>query len=763
MLDAPAIPSVAISPSRDTLAILEPVRYPPIADLARPMLRLAGLRIDPQTGGIHHAFGYARLAIQHLAGGDPMPVALPARAHLTALRYSPDGAYLALANATSSGTDLWIVRTSDATAFRIKKLKLNGIFGPPMFWLPGGKKLVVLAVDRKGSAPVEPRVPAGPIVQETSGTAGAVVTFEDLLASPHDEELFEYYGSSRLTLVDVARGSAKAFGKRAIYTGASVSPNGAYVLAERVHRPFSYLFPFDRFPAYTSVIDFKGREVSLVHDGPLHDAIAVEGVPAGPRAIGWQPNLPASLVWWEALDGGDPRVPIAHRDRVMLADVESDAEPIELARVVNRGQDLTWLADDPRALVSDYDRDTRLTYTTVFDMRAPGTLSLFGAPLRDGDRYNDPGVPLMQMSANGDFVVTHFDDAIYLQGQGYGPQGRRPFLDRVRLAGDGRQRLFESESTPLDGVIAIANPAASQIFLQRQTPLVPPNVVLLDASGTRALTHFIDPTPQLRRIQRRVVNYARPDGVALSFTLYLPPDYREGTRLPALLWAYPAEFNDAAVASQNVNDTQTFAQILGTSEIFMALAGYAVLDNASIPILGDPQTVNDTFVEQLVAGAKAAIDTAVAIGVADPDRIAAGGHSYGAFMTMNLLAHSDLFRAGIARSGAYNRTLTPFGFQNERRTYWEATDTYTRISPFAFAPSITAPVLMIHGARDENSGTFPIQSERMYSAIKGNGGNARLVMLPDEGHGYVARESVETVLAEMVAWLDAHLKDVPSR
>jgi dipeptidyl aminopeptidase/acylaminoacyl peptidase len=292
---------------------------------------------------------------------------------------------------------------------------------------------------------------------------------------------------------------------------------------------------------------------------------------------------------------------------------------------------------------------------------------------------------------------------------------------------------------------------------------MPPNVYLRAGGSDRALTSFADPTPQLRAIERRVVTYTRPDGVALSFTLYLPPGYKAGTRLPTFLWAYPAEFNDPGVASQNTNSTQTFQTIGGASEIYMALAGYAVLDNASIPIVGDSLTANDTYVDQLVAGAKAAIDKAVEIGVTDPDRVAVGGHSYGAFMTANLLAHSHLFRAGIARSGAYNRTLTPFGFQNERRTYWQAEDLYTKMSPFSYADKIADPLLMIHGMADDNTGTFPIQSERMFAAIKGNGGTARLVLLPDEAHGYLGQETNATVLAEMVDWLDRFVRNAAPR
>jgi dipeptidyl aminopeptidase/acylaminoacyl peptidase len=272
------------------------------------------------------------------------------------------------------------------------------------------------------------------------------------------------------------------------------------------------------------------------------------------------------------------------------------------------------------------------------------------------------------------------------------------------------------------------------------------------------LTHYKDPAPQLRSIKKELVTYKRPDGVQLSFTLYLPPDYKPGERLPTIVWAYPLEFNDAGTAGQVVGSPNLFTTLNGNSILFMLTQGYAILDNATMPVVGDPETVNNTYIEQIVASAKAAIDKAVDMGVTDRNRVGVGGHSYGAFMTANLLAHSDLFRAGVARSGAYNRTLTPFGFQSERRTLWQAPEMYARVSPFMYADKIKTPLLLIHGEADNNPGTFPVQSERMYQAIKGNGGTVRLVLLPLESHGYVARESVEHVLYEMISWFDRWVK-----
>ena len=754
-LVAPPIPIVSTGPRRGVLALETPLRYPPVADLARPMLRLAGLRIDPATNGIHHARATTSVALERVADGRVVRVALPPGAHVTALEFSPDESRFALTNATPSGTELWLGTTADGHAAPVAKLAVNDVFPNAFAWTPDATHLVVRAVDRTGAAPAL-GVADGPAVQETSGKAGQIVTYEDMLANARDESLFEYYATSRIAMVDARTGAVARSAARGVFTSVVPSPDGRYLLASRVHQPYSYLFPYERFPETTEVLDLRGRHVATVADRPLADRVPADGVPTGPRDVAWKPSSPATLAWAEALDGGDPRTKTPARDRIVTVAAPFTSAPAELARTAARTSFVVWLDRDERALVSTYDRATRTRTALLVDTHSAGTEPKSLWTLRDGDVYSDPGTPVTASAPNGEAVVAHAGDAIWLRGAGYGPDGRRPFLDRLDLSTGAKTRLFRSDLAPLEQPLFPLDPGADRILTQRQSPADPPNLyVRTRATGAlRALTAFADPAPQLRAIGRRLVTYKRPDGVDLSFTLYTPPGWKEGTHLPTFVWAYPLEYLDRGTASQNTNTTQTFVSVTGPSPLFLALAGYAVLDNASMPIVGDPATVNDTYVEQLVADAKAAVDEAVRIGVTDPDRVAVGGHSYGAFMTANLLAHSRLFKAGIARSGAYNRTLTPFGFQNERRSYWEATDLYTKMSPFTYANAIKDPLLLIHGMADDNTGTFPIQSERLYAAIQGNGGTARLVMLPYEAHGYVGRESVETTLAEMLDWLN---------
>ena len=466
------------------------------------------------------------------------------------------------------------------------------------------------------------------------------------------------------------------------------------------------------------------------------------------------------LVWAEALDGGDPRVEAAHRDRLMTLAAPFRAEASELLRTEHRFTGLTWTEQDGATMLSEYDRDRLWSRTWLFDFDNTGAAPRLVWDRSVRDRYNAPGSPVTTTTPDGRRVVMVRDGSIFLTGPGASPEGDRPFIDRMSLATFETERLWRNEGERFESVVDLLTDDGARIITRRESPTDPPNYFAIDlrAGTERALTTFEDPAPELRDIRKELVTYTRDDGVELSATLHLPPGYREGDRLPLLVWAYPREFNDPATAGQVSGSPWRFTQIGGSSHLFLLTQGSAIMNDATMPVVGHPETANDTFVEQVVASAKAAIDKAVEMGVADAERVGVGGHSYGAFMTAHLLAHSDLFKAGIARSGAYNRTLTPFGFQSERRTFWEAPHIYMNLSPFTHANKISAPVLLIHGEIDNNSGTFPIQSERLYHAIQGHGGVARLVMLPHESHGYQARESVMHVLAEMIDWFDTHVK-----
>jgi dipeptidyl aminopeptidase/acylaminoacyl peptidase len=783
VLESPAQPQVSVSPTDDRLLVILGQRHPSIADLAQPMLRLAGHRINPATNGVHHPPRVTALEMVDIGTGKSRKVTTPAGAYLSRPVWSPDGKQFAFTNTTANAIELWIGDAATGSARKLNTAPLNGAYGTAFRWTPDSKSLLVQLVPAgRGKPPQPPAVPDGPIVQESYGKAAPAATYEDLLTSPYDEDLWDYYATSQLALVDAQRGRATNVGKAAVIASAEPSPDGKYFLVVRNVRPYSYILPSFGFPKEVEVWTRAGDLAYKVASLPSQEGVPIEGVSTGPRSYGWRATEPATLTWVEALDGGNTLKPAPLRDKIVMLRApfiqQGKQQPTEIIKLEQRfqaagggfgpgggrgGNGIEWLESGGTALVRDYDRRKRWarTFLVNFDDPAQQPKLIWSRSVQD--RYGDPGLPVLRELPNGFRAVMQDGDSIFLIGQGASDAGDRPFLDRFDLATGKAERVFRSSEKSFEEPIAVLGGKGAQFLTRYESPTEQPNYFVRSAANNerRQLTQFPDPAPQLRGITRQLVTYKRDDGVPLSFELYLPAGYKPGTPLPTIVWAYPREFNDASTAGQVTGSPNRFTVINGMSELWLLTQGYAILDNASMPVVGDPDTMNNTYVEQVVASAKAAIDKAVDMGVTDRNRVGVGGHSYGAFMTANLLAHSDLFRAGVARSGAYNRTLTPFGFQSERRTFWQAEDVYMKMSPFAFANKFHAPILLIHGMADDNSGTFPIQSERLYQAIKGNGGNVRYVQLPYEAHGYQALESVEDVLYEMITWFDKYVKNAP--
>ena len=770
ILNAPAPPVLGVNPPRTYATLSQMERYPAIAEVSEPMLRLAGLRINPRNNGLHLAPASISITLVKLPDATKIPAALPPHARAGSLRWSEDGKQFAFANTTAAGIELWLGDPATGKTRKIEGIKLNPVLGEPIEWLPDNRTLAVKAtVTSRGSAPIEPAVPVGPHVQESDGHAGPVPTFEDMLHNPHDEDLFEYYAKSQLVRIDTATSAVTPIGKPGLIEQFSPSPEGKDLLLTRLHRPFSYLHPAREFPREVEVWNTAGALVYKVASLPLPKHVPLGGVETGPRQIHWVPNQPATIFWVEALDGGNPKEQVPHRDHIVEIRAPFKGSPAEIFKTEERFAGIQFGKNF--ALVEDLHRITRVLRTFEIDPSKPDSIATLLWSRNQQDRYKDPGRPVEHVQRAGffggfggfgggssDSTLMQSGDSILLTGAGASPQGDHPFLDRYDLEAGRSQRLFHCPADKYEVVEAVLDDQGTRFITRRESPTEPPNFYLHNGSSEIALTDFKDPAPQLRSIKKELVTYKRADGVPLSFELYLPPDYKPGTRLPAVVWAYPREYNDATTAGQITGSTQRFTTITGYSELFFLFNGYAVLDNAAMPVVGTIDVVNNTYVDQIVADAKAAIDKAAEMGVIDPNRVGVGGHSYGAFMTANLLAHCNLFRAGIAESGAYNRTLTPFGFQSERRSFWEAEDVYLRMSPFMFADKIKVPVLLIHGEADDNSGTFPVQSERMYEAIRGNGGVVRLVFLPDEAHGYRAKETIEHVLWEKLTWFDKYVK-----
>jgi dipeptidyl aminopeptidase/acylaminoacyl peptidase len=819
ILNSAPTPTLVMSPNHAYAVQGSPVRYPPIAELSEPMLRLAGIRINPKTNGLHNTTFQSNLLVRKVPEGTEIKVALPPNPKLEIGPWAPDGTHFAFTNSTPTGIEVWIADAATGRSHRVPNLHVNEVFGAAgggrggaagggggsLQWMADGKSLLVHAVKpNRGAAPPEPTVPAGPHISESAGGEKGAPTYEDLLQNPHDEDLFEYYATAQLAIVDATTGAMTPIGKPSMIESARMSPDGKYFIVNYIHRPFSYSYPARQFPTEIDIWDRTGKvlkhEASIPMGGTGRgaggaNAAADEENPisAGPRGLAWLITEPSTLIWFEGT-GGAGRGGRGGRGGGRAANADPNAAPQPVHEKI-----MALKAPYVGEASVIYEADQRLegfTFTenlhTIIGAGGGGRGGGGGGGGRGAgraqtsylidfanpkeapkalwtsgpSRYNNPGSPVEKPGPGGGRVVVLDGDNVFLQGAGPSTAGDHPFLAKYNLNTKETKQLFKCDDDHYEVFEGLLDAHGDQFLTRRESPTEPPNYYVRTAAGQlTAMTKFPDPQPIMRKVHKELVTYKRPDGVDMSFTLYLPPDYvmGQGKPLPTIVWAYPYEYDtpDAASETASNGSRMRFTEIGGYSEIFFALDGYAVLDNASMPIVGPRATVNDHFLDQLLMDAKAAVDKAVDLGVTDRNRVGVGGHSYGAYMTDNLLAHSDIFKAGIAESGAPNRTLTPFGFQNERRTIWEDPDLYIKMSPFLFANKIKAPLLLIHGEADDNTGTFPIQSERMYEAVRGNGGTVRLVFLPAEAHGYRAKETIEHVNWEKLRWFDKWVKDPP--
>ncbi|MDO8036341.1 prolyl oligopeptidase family serine peptidase [Janthinobacterium sp. SUN128] len=785
IVDAPRAPTLSLSPKRNLAAVLPTPSLPSISEVAQPELKLAGLRINPRTYSASRFSFHTGLGLLDIDTQKEIKVSgLPVAPRIADLAWSPDQRYLAFTHVAfadpakgvkESGVELWLLDVQTKAARKLASQPLSAVYGRGFSWMPDSKTLLVqLKPAKLGAAPVASGIPTGPSIQDSvpGGGVKQLRTYPDLLKNEQDAQLFEHYITVQLALLDVA-GKQRLVGQPGQFSRVSASPDGKHLLTTSIVRPYSYIVPAHDFGHKIDVRDLNGKVVHALAALPLEEGLPPgnDAVSAGVRSVSWRVDAPATLVWAEAQDGGDPAKVVEIRDIVYTQAAPFTAKPAVLARLASRYAGVAWGRGD-LALLSEAWYKTRAVKQWRIQPDQPSAVA--GTPgdlVYAGsfeDRYNDPGQPVMRADAAGlPRLLIAADGSILLDGQGASKEGDRPFIDRLNLATKQKERLFQSAAPYYENVVAVLDEDGSRLLSTRESPTEQPNYYVRNlkqqgAAQLTALTHFPHPLPQLKDVQKELIRYKRADGVDLTATLMLPPNYdvkRDGP-LPTLMWAYPQEFKTASAASQTKGSPYKFNAVSYWGPAAFLSMGYAVLDNPSFPIVGNgEQEPNDTYLPQLVADAEAAVDEVVRRGVSDRNRIAIGGHSYGAFMTGNLLAHTRLFRAGIARSGAYNRTLTPFGFQAEERSFWQAPAVYQAMSPFNYADKIKDALLMIHGEQDNNSGTFPIQSERMFQAVKGLGGTARLVMLPNESHGYRARESIMQMLYESNNWLEKYVKN----
>jgi dipeptidyl aminopeptidase/acylaminoacyl peptidase len=769
LVDVPRAPSVLIDDAKNYMVMLYRDSYESIDDLSQEELRLGGLRIDPKTNIGSRVTYFNKLKIKNLKSKKSVDVdvkGLPSNPKLTNFSWSPDQSKIALTHTTSKGVEVWVLDLASATIKKLTHDNANANVGDVINWFADGKYLLVKIVsqDRKELINTKTAVPTGPTISVNDGKRAQNRTYQDLLKNPSDEHNFEQLAQSELYKISLDGKMEKWLGS-AIYTGINFSPDGNYVLIETVEKPFSYLVPYSRFPSKTTVYTREGKKLETLVEVPLIEDLpqGFMAVRTGKRNFSWRNDKPSSLIYTVALDGGDPENEVPFRDEIFEIEYPFNGKEKSILKTVNRLRSIQW-ANDAMAIAHDYWWNTRNTKTYVFN---PSDASVEPKILEDRsyqDTYSDPGSFVTVRNSMGKSVLAISNNKVFLLGEGFTEKGQFPFLDEINLKDLKKKRIYQSKYTDKLEELRSYNPETQELMVRLESPTDYPNYYFRDIKRNKLtqITHFENPFVSIQNVHKEVINYKREDGLPLSGTLYLPIGYdmKKKEKMPMIIWAYPAEYKDKSSAGQTTQNPNAFTFPYYGSMVYWVTRGYVVLDDASFPIVGEgDEQPNDTYVKQLVANAKAAIDYVDGLGYIDRNRIAVGGHSYGAFMVANLLSHSDLFAAGIARSGAYNRTLTPFGFQSEERNYWEAPDVYNIMSPFMQADKMKHPLLLVHGEDDNNSGTYPMQSERYFNALKGLGATVRLVMLPKESHGYKAKESVLHLLWEQDQWLDKYVKN----
>lgn len=763
LVDYKRPPTVMLSDKTNTLIFFYRNTYKTLKEISAKEMRLAGLRINPNTNISSNITYTVDLATKSLNSDNINKIkGLPANPQLANFVLSPDEKFLAFTHTNNKGLELWVLDILNNNAKKVFDKFLNANLGNPIIWNKDNKSLFVNVFPVKRTSIIENTdvLPTGPIVSVSDGSKAQNRTYQDLLKNKTDEQNFETLATSALYKVSL-NGTSSLFKENAMYSDKEISPDGKYILISTIEKPFSYIVPYYRFPEVMNVYSMNGELVKQIYKKPLTETLpqGFMAVNTGKRNIGWRKDKPSTLFWVKALDDGDPAKDVAARDELFISDYPFDRER-SIAKTVNRFSGIIW-GNEHTAIVTDNWFTNRNTKTYIIDPSTGRAEKIFDRNYQDV--YNDPGSFYRDKNNYNEYVLNLKNGKALLTAAGYSKDGQFPFINEKDLSTKATTKIYQSTfKDKAENIIQILDRDKELLLVSIQSPTEYPNYFIRDLKSGKLhqLTHFENPFKQLTNVKKELITYKRADGLELTGTLYLPANYNGKQRLPLIMWAYPREFKDLATAGQNTSNPNDFIYPYYGSPIYWVTRGYAILDDASFPIVGvDNKQPNDNFVQQLVANAKAAIDDLDKKGIIDPKRVAVGGHSYGAFMTANLLTHSNLFAAGIARSGAYNRTLTPFGFQSEERNYWEVPEVYNTMSPFQNAQKMKTPLLLIHGNDDNNSGTFTMQSERYFSALKGLGAPARLVLLPKESHGYAAKESILHVLWEQDQWLEKYVKN----
>lgn len=768
LADARPAPAIRMKHDASKAVLLFRNGYKSIEELSEPEMKLAGIRVNPITNGPSRAVYYIDIQVLDVVSGKSQPVlGLPNFPKLSNFVWSNKQDKMAFTQTSDKGMELWLLDVESRQCRKLSDAIINGAIGSTLVWMKDDQYILATTIpaDRKALIDKQVNTPLGPIIAENDGQKAQNRTYQDLLKGPEDEANFETLVTSEISKYDL-KGNRHIYMPAAMYIGMSFSPDGNYLLTYELKKPFSYIVTLDRFPTEVNIFDKAGKHIKHFYTFPLTEELpkGFMAVRKGKRSIQWRADKPSTLFWVEALDDGDPAVEVDFRDVVYQTMEPFNDQPEMMVKTKERYAGILW-GDNQTAVLYERWWNSRIVRTLLFNPSNYDAHPKLFNERNSQDKYADPGSFVTKRNQFNFYTLDLSDEKVHMIGDGYSPQGKFPFIDEYELKDLSKKRIYESkEIDRLEELVTNIDTEKGLYLTRLESKSEYPNYFIRDIKKNhlKQITFNINPFKILDDVHKEVIKYKRPDGVDLSATLYLPVGYDMNTKekMPMIMWAYPTEFKDKNSAGQVTANDNEFTFPSYGSPLYWLTKGYVILDGASFPIIGEGDAEpNDTYISQLVSNAKAAIDAVDELGYIDRSRVAVGGHSYGAFMTANLLTHSDLFAAGIARSGAYNRTLTPFGFQSEERNYWEAPDVYKTMSPFQNADKMKTPLLLIHGEDDNNSGTYPMQSERYFNALKGLGAIARLVVLPKESHGYAARESILHMLWEQDQWLEKYVKN----
>lgn len=767
LLLAKPTPAVRIDSKAEWMLLSERNSYPTVEELGQPESRIAGLRLNPNNFSPSRQFFVNNFRLKNIKNNQEFAVAgLPANLLAGNVTWNPSETRIAFTHTTGKQVDLYVIDIAAKKASKLNKQALNTVLGNAYTWADDVTLLYKAATQPAANAPRKPVTPKGPTIQQNLGKAAPSPTYQDLIRSPYDEQLFEFFATAQL--IQNKKGVETQIGKPALISSFSLSPDKKYMMVRTIRKPFSYLVTANGFPSTITITDLTGKLVKVLAELP-----STEGTPSGydntqnvARGYDWRDDEAATVTWAMPLDSGLIKKQVEFHDAVYALSAPFTGEAKELFKTGMRYAGTTW-GNASLALVTEISRSKQLFRVSRFNASSNTLELLYERNMTDA--YNNPGSPVMTRNAFGRPTIQTTDNGSKIlmnNTTGASPKGDLPFLAKFDLTSKQNEIIWRCQEGVFEAVEDVIDANKLVLFTRRESQKEVPNYYIRNLVlriADKAITHFANPYPQLEGVTKEKIKYKRADGVDLTGDLYLPRGYNKDKDgpLPVVIWAYPREFNSAADAAQVRGSKDRFTTLSWGTPIYYVTQGYAILENAEMPIVasGPDKKPNDDFVAQLTLNAEAAINKLVEMGVGDKNRMAVGGHSYGAFMTANLLAHTNLFKAGIARSGAYNRTLTPFGFQNEDRTYWQASKLYYEMSPFSYADKIKTPILLVHGEADDNTGTYPINSERLFAAIKGNGGTVRFVFLPYEAHGYRGKENVLHTLWEQYQWLEKYVKN----